>query len=50
MKENLNKILSKNTGKPVAQIEKDTDRDYFMTSEEAKKYGIIDEILKPKGK
>ena len=36
MKENLNKILSKNTGKPVTQIEKDTDRDYFMTAEEAK--------------
>ncbi|KKQ81691.1 MAG: ATP-dependent Clp protease proteolytic subunit [Parcubacteria group bacterium GW2011_GWF2_38_76] len=49
MKENLNKILSKNTGKPITQIEKDTDRDYFMTSEEAKKYGLIDEILKPKG-
>lgn len=49
MKENLNKILSKNTGKPVSQIEKDTDRDYFMTAEEAKKYGLIDEILKPKG-
>ncbi|HRY62432.1 MAG TPA: ATP-dependent Clp endopeptidase proteolytic subunit ClpP [Candidatus Paceibacterota bacterium] len=48
MKENLNKILSKNTGKPVAQIEKDTDRDNFMTAEEAKKYGLIDEILKPK--
>lgn len=49
MKENLNKILSKNTGKPISQIEKDTDRDYFMTAEEAKKYGLIDEILKPKG-
>jgi len=48
IKENLNKILSKNTGKPISQVEKDTDRDYFMTSEEAKKYGIIDEILKPK--
>lgn len=48
IKENLNKILSKNTGKPISQVEKDTDRDYFMTSDEAKKYGIIDEILKPK--
>ena len=47
-KENLNKILSKNCGKPIAQVEKDTDRDYYMTSDEAKKYGIIDEILKPK--
>lgn len=48
IKENLNKILSKNTGKPLAQIEKDTDRDFFMSADEAKKYGIIDEIFKPK--
>ncbi len=48
MKENLNKILSLNTGKPISTIEKDTDRDYFMTAEEAKKYGLIDEVLKPK--
>ncbi|MBI3633217.1 MAG: ATP-dependent Clp protease proteolytic subunit, partial [Candidatus Vogelbacteria bacterium] len=47
-KENLNKLLAKNTGKPIAQIEKDTDRDYFMSADEAKKYGIVDEILKPK--
>lgn len=47
-KENLNKILAKNTGKPLAQIEKDTDRDFFMSADEAKKYGIIDEIYKPK--
>ncbi|MBI5140136.1 MAG: ATP-dependent Clp protease proteolytic subunit [Candidatus Vogelbacteria bacterium] len=47
-KENLNKILSKNCNKPIAQVEKDTDRDYYMTAEEAKKYGIIDEILRPK--
>ena len=44
-KENLNKILAKNTGKPIAQIEKDSDRDYYMTADEAKKYGIIDEII-----
>jgi ATP-dependent Clp protease protease subunit len=50
IKENLNKILSKNTGKPVEQVEKDSDRDYYMTSEEAKKYGIIDDVLKPKGR
>lgn len=48
-KENLNKILAKNTGKSFEQIEKDSDRDYYMTAEEAKKYGIIDEIIsKPK--
>lgn len=47
-KENLNKLLSKNTGKPLAQIEKDTDRDFFMTSDEAKKYGLIDDVIKSK--
>ena len=44
-KENLNKILAKNTGKPIAQIEKDSDRDYYMSSDEAKKYSLIDEII-----
>ena len=49
-KENLNKILSKNTGKPITQVEKDSDRDYYMSADEAKKYGIIDEIVvKSKG-
>ena len=47
-REKLNKILAKNTGKPIAQVEKDVDRDYFMTAEEAKKYGILDEIHKTK--
>lgn len=47
-KENLNKILSKNTGKGFEQIEKDSDRDYYMSAEEAKKYGLIDEVMKPK--
>jgi len=47
-RDNLNKLLSKNTGKPLSQIEKDVERDFFMDSDEAKKYGIIDEIvLKP---
>ena len=41
----LNKILSENTGKSIEQIEKDTDRDYFMTAEEALNYGIVDRIL-----
>lgn len=44
-KENLNKILAKNTGKTFTQVEKDADRDYWMSSEEAKKYGIIDAII-----
>ncbi len=45
-KDSLNKILAKNTGQPLAQIEKDVDRDYYMSAEEAKKYGLIDEIIK----
>ncbi len=45
-RELLNKMLAKASGKPLAQIEKDTDRDFFMTSEEAKKYGLVDTILK----
>ncbi len=40
----LNKILSENTGKPIEEIERDTDRDYFMTAEQALEYGIIDKI------
>lgn len=45
-KENLTKILAKNTGKTYAQVEADAERDYWMTSDEAKKYGIIDDIYK----
>ena len=41
----LNKILSENTGKPIEQIEKDTDRDNFMTAEQALEYGIVDRII-----
>lgn len=48
VKEKINKILAKHTGQSLTQIEKDTDRNFFMDSEEAKKYGIIDEILKAK--
>ncbi|MFP4539817.1 MAG: ATP-dependent Clp protease proteolytic subunit [Candidatus Paceibacterota bacterium] len=46
-REKLNKILAKNTGKPLSNIEKDVDRDFFMSSDEAKKYGIIDKIYSP---
>ena len=49
-KDMLNKLLAKNTGRPLDVIEKDTDRDFFMSAEEAKKYGIIDEIMKSKTK
>ena len=45
-KERLNKIIAKNTGQPLAKVEKDSDRDYYMSTEEAKKYGIIDKIVK----
>lgn len=48
MRADLNKILSENTGQKLAQIEKDVERDFFMSSEEAKKYGIIDAIIKPR--
>ena len=45
LRSNLNKILSKNTKQSLAKIEKDTDRNFFMSSNEAKKYGLIDSIL-----
>jgi len=45
IKERLNKILAKHTGQSVAKIEKDTDRDFYMTALEAKEYGIVDEII-----
>lgn len=47
-KENLNRILAKNTGKNIDQVEKDSDRDNYMSADESKKYGLIDEVLKPK--
>ncbi len=48
VKEKINRIFAKHTGQPLSQIEKDTDRNFFMDAEEAKKYGVIDEILKTK--
>ena len=45
LRTNLNKILSKNTKQTLSKIEKDTDRNFFMSSDEAKKYGLIDSIL-----
>jgi ATP-dependent Clp protease protease subunit len=44
-REILNKILAKNTGQPLSKIEKDVDRDFFMSADEAKKYGIVDKVL-----
>ena len=45
-REITNKILAKNTGQPISRIEKDVDRDYFMSAEEGVKYGIIDKVYK----
>lgn len=45
IKNDLNRILSEITGKPLSQIEKDTDRDNFMSAMEAKEYGLIDEVI-----
>lgn len=44
-KARLNAILSKNSGKPIEQVEKDTDRDNYLSAEDAKEYGLIDEIF-----
>jgi ATP-dependent Clp protease protease subunit len=44
-RDNLNKLLAKNTGKSVTQVEKDVERDFFMDADEAQKYGIVDEIV-----
>lgn len=46
LKKKLNQMLSENTGQSLETIERDTDRDNFMTAEEAKEYGLVDEILK----
>jgi ATP-dependent Clp protease protease subunit len=45
LRKDLNGILSEKTGKPYEQIEKDTDRDFFMTAEEAVEYGLIDKVF-----
>jgi ATP-dependent Clp protease, protease subunit len=46
LREHTNQIISERTGQPVEKVAKDTDRDYFMSAEEAKEYGIIDGIIK----
>ncbi len=50
LKDKLNEILAKHTGQSLEKIQKDTDRDYFMSAEEAKEYGLVDEVIygKPK--
>ena len=44
-KKKLNEIIAANTGKPIEQVAQDTERDYYMSAEEAKEYGIIDSII-----
>ena len=46
IKQKTNEILAKHTGKPIEKIERDAERDYFMSAEEAKAYGIVDKIIK----
>lgn len=46
MKDRLNQIFAHHTGQPIERIQKDTDRDFFMNAEEAKEYGIIDEVIR----
>ena len=50
LKKRLNEILAYHTGKKLEQLEKDTDRDFFMSAQEAKKYGLVDEVLIGKAK
>jgi len=45
IKKLLNEIMSKNTGQPISRVEKDMDRDYWMTADEAKKYGLVDKVI-----
>jgi len=45
LRSKLEDILAKHTGQPIDKIKKDSDRDYFMTAEEAKKYGVVDEVI-----
>jgi len=44
----LNEIMAKNTGKPLKKIQEDMERDYWMTAEEAKKYGLVDAVITSK--
>lgn len=48
IKEKLNNILVKHTGQPLEKVEKDTDRDFYLTADEAKEYGLIDKVLQAK--
>lgn len=45
IKEKMNKILAKHTGQPLSKIAKDTDRDFYLSAEEAKEYGVVDQVI-----
>jgi ATP-dependent Clp protease, protease subunit len=45
LREKLNELMAEHTGQPLAKIEKDADRDFFMTAEEAKNYGLVDAVI-----
>jgi ATP-dependent Clp protease protease subunit len=44
-REQLNKILAERTGQPLDRIERDTERDYYMSADEAKEYGVVDQVI-----
>ena len=46
IRDKINQVLAKSTGQPISKIEKDTDRDFYMSAAEAKDYGVVDEIIK----
>jgi len=48
LKDKVNRILANHTGQPLEKVEKDTDRDFYLSAEEAKEYGLIDEVIKTK--
>ncbi len=48
LRDRLNEILAVHTGRPVEAVAKDTDRDFFMSAEEARQYGLVDEVLRPR--
>ncbi len=50
LRDRINQILSKHANQPLEKIEKDTDRDYYMSAQEAQEYGLIDEVIKGKAK
>jgi ATP-dependent Clp protease protease subunit len=50
MRDRINEILASHTGQPLEKVQKDTDRDYFMSAQEAKEYGLVDEVIIPSKK